>query len=266
MILNYIFIGILGLLIGSFLNVCIYRIPVNKSIVSPPSSCGNCQKRLRAMDLIPVISYLIQKGKCRYCGKKFSIRYLVVELITSFIFLALYSKLNKDVIVFSLYAYFMSVLIVVFFIDLDHKIIPFKLVISGLIGGGAIFVYNIFNNVELYSDDKWWNPLIGMVSGSGLLFLVALIGLFLYKTDDAMGMGDVNIFAPIGLYLGWRLTFLALFMSVIIAGIFSIFLLLLRIKQRKDGIPFGPFIVTAVFISILFGNSILNWYLSIGVS
>lgn len=264
MTVYYIFVAILGLIIGSFLNVCIYRIPVNKSIISPPSSCGSCQKRLVAIDLIPVLSYIMQKGKCRYCGAKFSARYAIVEILTSIIFTVLFYKYHSNILIYSFYVYFMAVLIVVFFIDLDHKIIPYRLVIAGLVGGIMIFIYNVFNPVDIYSDDKWWNPLVGMLSGSGFLFLVALIGLLIYKTDDAMGMGDVNIFLPIGLFLGWRLTLLTLFIAVIIAGIVSLILLISRIKGRKDGIPFGPFIVTGVFISFMWGNNILNWYLSIG--
>jgi leader peptidase (prepilin peptidase) / N-methyltransferase len=266
MLIYYILVGLLGLLIGSFLNVCIYRIPIDKSIISPPSSCGSCGKRLSALDLVPVFSYLFLRGKCRHCGVKFSSRYAFVELITSIVFVVLFYKYNSDIWTFIFYTFFMSVLLVVFFIDLDHKIIPYRLVIAALVGGITVFIYNIFNNMEIYSDDKWWNPLVGMISGSGFLFLVALIGLYVYKTDDAMGMGDVNIFAPIGLFLGWRLTLLTLFMAVVIAGIISLFLIIFKIKGRKDGIPFGPFIVTAVFISFLVGNNILDWYLAIGAN
>jgi leader peptidase (prepilin peptidase)/N-methyltransferase len=112
-----------------------------------------------------------------------------------------------------------------------------------------------------YGGGGWWTPLIGMVTGSGLLLLIAIAGMLIYKTDDAMGMGDVKLFAPIGLLLGWKLCLAALFISVLLAGFSSIFLMLIRKKGRKDTIPFGPFIVTAAYITMLFGWDIVNWYI-----
>jgi len=166
--------------------------------------------------------------------------------------------LTIDFVAFLFLAY---ILIAVFFIDLDHQIIPNELVITGLIGGAILFVYNLFIPFQIYSDDRWWNPLLGLVSGSGLLLGVSLIGTALYKGDDVMGMGDVKLFAPIGLFLGWRMTLLALFISVVLGGMSSLMLMLLGKANRKSMIPFGPFIVSAVFITIMWGWDILNWYL-----
>lgn len=154
------------------------------------------------------------------------------------------------------------ILIAVFFIDLDHQIIPNELVIVGLIGGTVLFVYNLFLPFQIYADHSWWNPLLGLVSGSGFLFGVSLIGLALYKGDEVMGMGDVKIFAPIGLFLGWRMTLLALFISVILGGMSSLMLLFLGKANRKSMIPFGPFIVIGVFITLMWGWDILHLYLS----
>jgi len=256
----YVIIFMYGLIIGSFLNVCIYRIPREESIVNPPSHCPNCGIRLKPLDLIPLLSYLIYRGKCRYCAQKISPRYFLVELLTGVVSVALFVKygLTIDFVAFLFLAY---ILIAVFFIDLDHQIIPNELVITGLIGGAILFVYNLFIPFQIYSDDRWWNPLLGLVSGSGLLLGVSLIGTALYKGDDVMGMGDVKLFAPIGLFLGWRMTLLALFISVVLGGMSSLMLMLLGKANRKSMIPFGPFIVSAVFITIMWGWDILNWYL-----
>ena len=154
------------------------------------------------------------------------------------------------------------ILIAVFFIDLDHQIIPNELVIVGLIGGASLFVYNLYVPFQIYADHRWWNPLLGLIVGSGFLLAVSLIGLALYKGDEVMGMGDVKLFAPIGLFLGWRMTLLALFISVVVGGMSSLLLILLGKANRKSMIPFGPFIVTGVFITIMWGWDILRWYLS----
>ena len=257
----YTFIFIFGLIIGSFLNVCIYRIPLEESIVSPPSHCPNCDTRLKPFDLIPLFSYLISRRKCRYCGLKISPRYFLVELLTGIISVALFFKFGLTVD-FAAFLFLTYILIAVFFIDLDHQIIPNELVIAGLVGGVILFINNLYTPFQIYADQRWWNPLLGLVAGSGFLLGVSLIGLALYKGDEVMGMGDVKLFAPIGLFLGWRMTLLALFISVVLAGMSSLVLMLLGKANRKSMIPFGPFIVSGVFITIMWGWNILNWYLS----
>ncbi len=257
---SYLLVLIIGLVIGSFLNVCIYRIPKGESIVMPPSHCTNCGNRLRPVDLVPVLSYLLLGGKCRYCKEEVSFRYPLVELITGLAFVLLYFKYGPTVD-FLAFAFMTSILIAVFFIDLDHYIIPDGLVLTALAGGVAIAAYNAFHPLEIYGDAKWWNPLVGMLTGSGFLFLVALVGMLVYKTDEAMGMGDVKIFAPIGIFLGWRMTLLALLVSVVLGGVISLILILANKRNRKDAIPFGPFIVTATFVVMLWGWEILRWYI-----
>lgn len=251
---------LLGLIIGSFINVCIYRIPLGKSIVAPPSACTSCGKRLKAPDLIPVLSYVFLRGRCRHCGAPISSRYPLIELLTAGVFTALFLEYGFT-IPFIAFVFLMTILIAVFFIDIDHRIIPDGLVIAGIIGGVALLVYNFFKPMtEIFGDDKWWTPVAGFFSGSGFLLLVALLGLLIYKTDDAMGMGDVKLMAPIGLFLGWRLCLAALFISVLLAGFTSLSLILFGIKKKKDTIPFGPFIVTGTFVTIMWGWDILNWY------
>jgi leader peptidase (prepilin peptidase) / N-methyltransferase len=260
-------VSLFGIIIGSFLNVCIYRLPKGESIITPPSHCGNCGRRLGVLDLIPILSYVFLRGRCRTCKAGISIRYPAVELLTGLVFLSLYLKYNLTVNFVSS-AFIMAILIAVFFIDIDHRIIPDELVIAGLVGGVLLVLYNIFKPVWIYSDRAWWNPLLGILVGSGFLLLVAFAGLLIYKTDEAMGMGDVKILAPIGIFLGWRMTLISLFITIIMSGIIGIILIVFKIKDRKSTIPFGPYIVVGTFITLMWGWDLLNIYLnySLGIN
>jgi leader peptidase (prepilin peptidase)/N-methyltransferase len=256
--LGYVFL--LGLIIGSFLNVLIYRIPEEISIVKPPSNCPKCNTRLKVVDLIPVFSYVFLKGKCRYCGEKVSSRYMLIEILTGAVFAVLFWRfgLSPEFMAFS---FLMSILIAVFFIDLDHMIIPNGLVITGLIAGGILFLFNLKYGFDFYQDTSWWNPIVGMFSSSVLLTIIALVGSIIYKSE-AMGGGDLKIFLPIGIFLGWKMALIALFIAVIISGIPSMVLVIIKKANRKTTIPFGPFIVVGTFVTILFGWDILRWYLA----
>ncbi|NLW03055.1 MAG: prepilin peptidase [Clostridiaceae bacterium] len=247
---------LLGLCIGSFLNVCIYRIPMEKSIISPPSQCTGCGTRLTFRDLIPVLSYIMLRGRCRYCNARISPRYLLIELLTGFVYVIVYLRYGISVETLAL-LYLFSILLAVFFIDLEHMIIPNGLVLLGMAGGALVMVYNLFVPFSLYQPSRWYTPLIGMVSASGILFAIALVGLLIYRNDGAMGMGDVKLFIPIGMFLGWKLALLSLFISVMLGGITSIVLLVLKVVKRKSAIPFGPFIVAGSFIAALAGYDIL---------
>jgi leader peptidase (prepilin peptidase) / N-methyltransferase len=265
MIIYYFLIFIAGLLIGSFLNVCIYRIPESRSIVSPPSSCPGCGRRLSPADLIPVFSYIFLKGRCRYCREKISPRYVIVELLTaSIITLTFYEYgFGMESIFLS---YIACILITVFFIDLKHKIIPDGLVITGIIGGAAAFVYNLFLPLTIMGDRFWWNPLLGAVCGSGILLIIALLGMFVYKSDEVMGMGDVKIFIPIGMFLGWKMALFTLLVAIVSGGLISFILVAAKIKKRKDTVPFGPFIVAGAVLAILAGWDLLNLYIKVTFS
>ncbi len=262
MIIYYVFTFLLGLIIGSFLNVCIYRIPKGESIALPPSHCTGCGTRLTPLDLVPVLSYVFLKGKCRHCGAKISIKYPMIELITAVVYISLFHKYGLKVD-FIAAAYLMSILIAVFFIDLKHYEIPNGLVIAGIIGGLPLIAYNVLYPVWIYGDRNWWNPVVGAFAGSGILFIVALIGLAIYKGREAMGMGDVKLFVAIGIFLGWKMTIFALFAAIITSAITSIILMILKIKGRKDEIPLGPFIVIGTYIAFMWGWDLFNlWYSS----
>ncbi len=236
---------VLGLAVGSFLNVCIYRIARGESVIFPPSRCPGCGRRLGARELIPVVSYLRQRGRCRGCGVAIHWRYALVELLTAFMFVVLLWRFpGFD---FFPQAFFYSVLLVVFFIDLDHQVIPNRLVIVLLVLALAV---QVFRPVL-----PWGNALLGMLAGGGLLLLLAVV------SRGGMGGGDVKLMAALGFWYGWQQTLLLLFVAFVAGGLTGIFLLAAGIKKRKDPVPFGPFLVMAAVVVGLWGERILHWYI-----
>lgn len=239
---------LLGTIIGSFLNVCIYRIPLKQSIAFPSSHCPKCGTNLKALDLVPVLSFLFGRGKCRYCGEKISIQYPFIELTNGLLWLLLYLRLGFST-EFIGYAVLCSILIVVAIIDYRYQIIPNVINIFGLVCGLFFHVINFssFSNLLQY--------LSGFLIGGGVLLLIAIV------TNGAMGGGDIKLMFVLGLWLGWKHTLLTLFLSFFLGGLISILLILFKIKGRKDMIPFGPFIVLATMMTVFYGNGIINYYI-----
>lgn len=257
---------ILGSFIGSFLNVCIYRLPREESVVNPPSHCMACGKRLSAIDLIPILSYLTLRGKCRYCGTGFSSRYLFVELLTGFLFALCFQVIGFGPELFKALV-LLCFLIVITFIDIDYQLILDK-VLLWLAGAGIIVhILNYYSNYIFsffgYADSfviyvyPIWDLLLGALLGGGILLAIALI------SGGGMGGGDVKFAAVLGFWLGWKLTLLTLFLAFLFGGIGGALLLLFRLKQRKDMIPFGPYLALAAFISMLYGYEIIRWYFNL---
>lgn len=242
MTIVYLFIFALGLLIGSFLNVCIYRMPAEESIVTPPSHCGSCGHRLGPIDLVPVLSWLFLKGKCRYCGARISPRYALVELLTGglFAFLGWHYGLTPELFFMLV---FTAIFIAIFFIDLDHSIIPDELQIAGLINTIAYLGW------VWYSGAHAINLLdhgLGFLIGGGLYLLLAVV------TRGGMGGGDIKLMAVLGLWLGSGGILWVVLLSSNIGAVISLLLMALKIKGRKDFIPFGPFIVMAAMLVMLY--------------
>src|SRR3989338_7722605 len=223
-----IFWFILGTIIGSFLNVCIYRLPLGKSIVFPPSHCINCGKRLSVLDLIPILGYFTLKGKCRYCGEKISLRYPLVELITGTAFAGLWVLTGGEAIPFIFQAVFVAVLLVIFFIDLEHQVIPDVLNIIGVAAG------------LLYSLMRWmlFSGLLGMLLGYGILYLISWAGKLWFK-KEAVGEGDLYMAAFLGAYLGREGVLLAIFLAYLVAAIISVALLVMGKVKLGQYVPFG---------------------------
>ncbi len=251
-IIASIFVLLLGLIIGSFSNVCIYRIPRNESLIRPGSHCPKCNQPIKFYDNIPLVSFIILRGKCRYCKEKISWQYPLVEFLTAVFYLLLFLRYGLQLVTF-VYMFFCSALIIITFIDLKENIIPDVLSLPFLLLG---FLMSFFlKNLSPI------NSLLGILAGGGVLLLVAILGSFLFK-KEAMGGGDIKLAAMVGAFLGWRLTLLSLFLSFFTGAIIGI-VILIKNKGESDPIPFGPFIALGTIIALFFGNSIINWYLSL---
>lgn len=239
------FVFLLGLAVGSFLNVCIYRLPRGGSLVSPPSRCGACGARLKPRDLVPVLSYLALGGRCRHCGAAFPARYAAVELMTGLLFV--WCRVAAGPGLATAKALVLTAfLVVIAFIDYDHRIIPDRLLLW-LAGAGAA--------INLAGRADWPDALAGALSGGGVMLLIAVF------SRGGLGGGDVKFAAALGLWLGWQQTLLALLLAFVVGGLAGGLLVLAGIKGRRDFIPFGPFMAGGAFAGLLYGGPLLGWYL-----
>jgi leader peptidase (prepilin peptidase) / N-methyltransferase len=244
----------MGIIFGSFYNVCIYRIPEKQSIANPPSHCYNCNTRLKPIDLVPIFSWIFLKGKCRYCEVKISSRYAIVELLTGILFALTYTTFKNEFTTIY-YMFLISLLIIITFIDLDHYIIPDILV---LIGSITVIVVNFLGYGVPFTDG-----LKGAIFAGGGVLVVTLVIEYIVK-KEVMGGGDIKLYAMIGLFLGTKLSLLTILISIYIGGAYGIiFIIYNRIKNKEFNsmIPFGPFISIAAVISMLYGNQIIDFYI-----
>lgn len=250
---DLILIFILGSVIGSFLNVCIYRIPVNKSIFFPPSHCTNCKTKLKPVDLIPVLSYLIYKGKCKYCGEKISPQYPLIEILNGLIYILIFIKFEYS-LNFIFHCILGSLLIIIGVIDYKHTIIPNGLIIFGLSTG---LIYRFVLPLFLRTEVLWLDSIFGLLIGGGFFLLVAIV------SKGNMGGGDIKLLGMLGFFLGVKKTMMIIFLSFFIGALFTLPLLILKKKGRKEMIPFGPFIALSAFITMLYYHELLDLYLRI---
>ena len=248
----FILIFLLGTIIGSFLNVCIYRIPKDQSICYPPSHCPYCSAPLKWYNLIPIISFLVQRGRCGYCGERISLQYPIVEIFNGVLYLILFNKFGLS-LDFIFYSIVFSILLIIFFIDLYYQIIPNGLNILILILG---VIYKFLQFILYNKPVELLNSLLGLIISSGVFFLIIII------SKGGMGGGDMKLIGVLGFVLGLKKIALTIFLSFILGAIISIFLLLFKIKDRRDPIPFGPFICLAFMITIFWGDNIIIWYIN----
>jgi leader peptidase (prepilin peptidase)/N-methyltransferase len=240
--------ALIGALVGSFLNVVIVRLPQNESLVAPRSRCRACGTELHWFDNIPVLSFLALRGRCRACGGAISWRYPIVEAVTALLF-ALAAWRNTSPVGPLVAWLFLSALVAIAGIDLEHQIIPDWITVPGIAVG--------FVTSFLGSGVSWLDSLLGILAGGGILFAVIVL------SGGGMGGGDMKLGAMMGAFLGYKLALLALFLAVILGGIVALGLLSTGIRRRKDPIPFGPFLATAAAVAILWGEAILTWYLRV---
>lgn len=237
---------ILGLLIGSFLNVCIYRIPKEESIITSPSHCTFCGNRIKWYDLIPLFSYLRLRGRCPSCKHIISIKYPIIEFTNMVAYGVIFYLFGYSVdMVFGCILF--STLLVISIIDVEHYIIPDGMNVFLLILG---VVYSIIKNQFLYGFS-------GFVAGLVPLLLIYFI------TSGKMGGGDIKLLAAAGWFLGWKNVLLSLFGASIIGSILSLILIAIRIRSREDRIPFGPYLSLGIVITFFYGDKILRWYLNL---
>jgi leader peptidase (prepilin peptidase)/N-methyltransferase len=248
---NVILIFILGLIVGSFSNVCIYRIPKNESIIYPASHCPKCRSKIKPVDNIPLLSYILLKGRCRNCKSKISIQYPIVELLTGLTYLIIYLTYGLS-IQSLIYIILSSALIIIAFIDLNEQIVPDVISLPGIVIG---FILSFF--VPYIS---FVNSALGVFVGGGIILIIGTVGSVIFK-KEAMGGGDVKLAAMIGAFLGWRYITISLFLGFFLGALAGIFLIMSKIKSREDAVPFGPFIVLGSFITLLWGEKIISWYL-----
>ncbi len=243
-----------GLCLGSFFNVVICRLPAGKSVAHPPSHCPQCQTPLRFYDNIPILSYFILRGKCRSCPERISFRYPLVEILTGVLFYALFQKHGFTPQFFTDLV-FVSLLLVIAFIDLETFLIPDKLSLPGIVLG---FTASFFT-VRL----TWTESLVGLLVGGGVLFFVAILYQYLRK-QDGMGGGDIKLLAMIGAFLGTVGVVFTVLASSLMGTIFGVVTMLRSRRQAGTTmIPFGPFLSMGAILYLFWGEAMLNWYMGL---
>jgi len=246
---------LLGLCLGSFANVCIYRIPQNKSIVHPASSCPHCGAKLRFFDNLPLISYLLLRGRCRTCNASISMRYPLVEILMALLSLALFVRFGLHLQYIQFMAFALTLLILSF-IDLDHKILPDVLTLPGVAVGWLVSF--------LPGGISWADSLIGLIAGGGALYLVA----FTYERitgREGLGGGDIKLLAMIGAWMGWMSLPLIVLMSSLSGAVIGSIFILAGGKGARTQIPFGPFLSLGALFYLFFGRDISYWYFGLFV-
>ena len=232
-----------GLVVGSFANVCIHRLPRKESVVVPGSHCPACSAAVRPLDNIPVISYIVLGGKCRDCATRISPIYSVIETVTAVLLLAGFFKfgLSFD---FMVYAAVAPALVIITAIDIEHQIIPDVITLPGIALGLAVGTYTIG-----YTDS-----LLGFFVGGGLFYLLAVL------SNGGMGGGDIKYISAAGALLGWQKVLLVIFIGALLGSVVGVFQITVQKKSRKSLIPFGPFLATSTLITLFYGNSLIRLY------
>ena len=249
----YIFSFLFGAAIGSFLNVLIYRLPENFSIIKPGSFCPHCKKHIKWYENIPIISFIMLKGKCSQCTQPISIHYPVVEALTGFLFFYLFMTFGLN-LNFFFYIFFFCALIVISGVDFSDQTIPDIISMPGIVIG---LIFQIINGNFLIG-------LIGMIFGGGLILLIRVVGGWAYR-KEVMGLGDVYLTAMIGAFVGFPLIIPAIFIAALIGAIFGIIYIAYTQQNRESPIPFGPFLSIGGILSIIFRTQVIELFAILGI-
>ena len=247
-------IFIIGLCFGSFANVIIYRVPRGISIVKPRSACTACGKTLGAVDLLPVLSWLFLRGKCRACGAKISPQYPLVELMCAVLFVAMF--MHSPTLSFLPLAVFAFVLLTISFIDAYTQEIPDGLIITGAVAGILWIASGHLTH--------WQDALLGVIAGAVPLFVIDRLTLIILK-KDGFGFGDVKLMAMVGLFLGWRMVFLAFFIAFVLGAIFAVYLIASGKAKRESYMAFAPFLCIGTLTAFWFGEWLLAVYFGLNI-
>jgi leader peptidase (prepilin peptidase) / N-methyltransferase len=244
--------GVFGAVIGSFLNVCIHRLPRGTSVVAPPSACPRCGHELSWFENIPIVSWLVLRGRCRRCRVPIGIRYPIVEGITAAMFAAGWWYSGPTWLLASRLV-FGCALIVLFAIDLEHQLLPNRITLPGIVAG---FLFS------LVTEPGWMASLIGIVVGGGVLFGVAE-AYYRIRHEEGLGMGDVKMLAMVGAFLGWKLTLVTLLMASFCGSLVGVALIVTRRGGLKYALPFGTFLALGAAAAATIGPAVLDWYLGL---
>jgi len=239
----------IGLCIGSFLNVVIYRVPIGQSIVTPPSRCRKCGYRLQWYDNIPVLSWLFLRGRCRKCGVGVSMQYPIVELITGALFV-LVIWMTPPGPLLATRLILVCILIALFGIDLEHQILPNVITLPGIAIGVLL---------SLIAPPGWKDALVGVLLGGGVLYAIAG-AYYLWRREEGMGMGDVKMLAMIGAFLGWKAVLVTLVLSSFAGAIIGVALMAAQRGTMKFALPFGTFLAIGAIVSMFVGEPLVAWY------
>ncbi|MBD7908386.1 prepilin peptidase [Sporosarcina gallistercoris] len=242
------FFFVYGLVFGSFFNVVGLRVPKKESIVSPPSHCTICNRRLTVIDLVPIVSFVFLRGKCRGCGTKISPIYPLMELVTGVLFAFSFYSLGFSVEL-AVALLFISMLVIITVSDIAYMLIPNRILLPF---GVAIALLRLVSPLN-----PWWDSILGAAVGFLVLLLIAIV------SKGGMGGGDIKLFFVIGLVLGTKLTLFTLFLAALVGSIVGIIHLRRTRQGRKTPVPFGPSIAVAAVISYFYGNALVGWYLTL---
>jgi leader peptidase (prepilin peptidase)/N-methyltransferase len=242
--------GILGAVVGSFLNVVIFRVPLGKSVVWPGSVCARCSRPLAWYENIPIASFLVLRARCRTCGSPISWRYPIVEAVTAAMFAVLYWLLGPSLLFISR-AVFASALVALFAIDLEHYLLPDAITLPGIVVG---FIFSLF------TEPGWLASLIGILAGGGVLWGVAE-AYYRIRHEDGLGFGDVKMLGMIGAFLGWKLMLLTLLFGSVGGSVIGVVLIISGRGDMKYKLPFGTFLALGASSAMIVGPTFLHWYI-----